>query len=158
MNINHENITKLVTFTKSIIEEFSLAKFSKEVESCFLGLGFDDGSRNYNKDYYHRKMIVLNPIPLRSHHPTHCCMNRSCFQDSELMKNYSDHQAINLSKFAKEVDKSSFLGLGFDRKVTVLNPIPLRSYHPASGCMDHDHENMIMKTVVVTVAVLENLS
>ncbi|KAL6563153.1 hypothetical protein OROHE_005740 [Orobanche hederae] len=109
MNIN-ENITKLVALTKSIIEEFNLAKFRKEVESSFLGLGFDDGSRNYNKNYYHRKMIVLNPIPLRSYHPTEGCMNRSCFQDSELMKKNSDHQAINLAKFAKEVDKSVFLG------------------------------------------------
>ncbi|KAL6568835.1 hypothetical protein OROHE_003576 [Orobanche hederae] len=110
MNIN-ENITELVALTKSIIEEFNLAKFSKEVESSFLGLGID------NKDYYHRKMIlVLNPIPLQSYHPTEDCKNRSCFQDSELMKKYSDHQAINLAKFAKEVDKSSFLGLGFDSK------------------------------------------
>ncbi|KAL6579556.1 hypothetical protein OROMI_009772 [Orobanche minor] len=114
MNIN-ENITELVALTKSIIEEFNLAKFRKEVESNFLGLGFDDGSRNYNKDYYHRKMIVLNPTPLRSYHRTGGCMNRSCFQDSELMKKYSDHQAINLAKFAKEVDKSSFLGLDIDR-------------------------------------------
>ncbi|KAL6579411.1 hypothetical protein OROMI_009627 [Orobanche minor] len=135
MNIN-ENITELVALTKSIIEEFNLAKFRKEVESSFLGLGID------NKDYYHRKMIlVLNPIPLQSYHPTEDCKNSSCFQDSELMKKYSDHQAINLAKFAKEVDKSSFLGLGFDSKVTVINPIPLRSYHPVSGSMDLDHEN-----------------
>ncbi|KAL6505918.1 hypothetical protein OROHE_023297 [Orobanche hederae] len=114
MNIN-ENITELVVFTKSIIVEFNLAKFRKEVESSFLGLGFNDGSRNNNKDYYHRKMIVLNPIPLRSYHRTGGCMSCSCFQDSELMKKYSDQQAINLAKFAKEVDKSSFLGLDIDR-------------------------------------------
>ncbi|KAL6579575.1 hypothetical protein OROMI_009791 [Orobanche minor] len=127
MNIN-ENITELVALTKSIIEEFNLAKFRKEVESSFLGLGFDDCSRKYNKDYHHRG--------------TDGCMNHSCFQDSELMKIYSDHhQVINLAKFAKEVDKWSFLGLGFDSKVAVLNPIPLRSYHPVSGCTDHDHDS-----------------
>ncbi|KAL6566248.1 hypothetical protein OROGR_001868 [Orobanche gracilis] len=123
MNTN-DNITELVALTKRIIEEFNLAKFRKEVESTFLRLGFDDRSRN------HRKMRVLNPIPLRSHHPTDGCMKR-----------YSDRQAINLAKFAKEVDKSTFLGLGFDSKVTVLNPIPLRSYHPASGCMDHENDS-----------------
>ncbi|KAL6574273.1 hypothetical protein OROHE_001177 [Orobanche hederae] len=156
MNIN-ENITKLVALTKRIIEEINLAKFRKEVESSFLGLGFDECSRNYNKDYYSRKMIVLNPIPLRSYHPTNDCMNRSCLQDSELMKKYSDHQAINLAKFAKEVDKSSFLGLGFDPKVTVLNPIPLQS-HSVSGCMDHDHENSSSNSSSVGKSELINLT
>ncbi|KAL6566234.1 hypothetical protein OROGR_001849 [Orobanche gracilis] len=133
MNTN-ENITELVALTKRIIDEFNLAKFHKEVESSFLRLGFDDSSR------YRRKMRVLNPIPLRSHHPTDGCM-----------KKYSDHQAINLAKFAKEVDKSSFLGLGFDSKVTtVLNLIPLRSYHPGSGCMDHENSSST-KSSITTV-------
>ncbi|KAL6566232.1 hypothetical protein OROGR_001847 [Orobanche gracilis] len=133
MNTN-ENITELVALTKRIIDEFNLAKFRKEVESSFLRLGFDDRSRN------RRKMRVLNPIPLRSHHPTDGCM-----------KKYSDHQAINLAKFAKEVDKSSFLGLGFDSKVTtVLNLIPLRSYHPGSGCMDHENSSST-KSSITTV-------
>ncbi|KAL6543939.1 hypothetical protein OROGR_010436 [Orobanche gracilis] len=143
MNIN-ENITELVALTKSIIEEINLAKFRKEVDSSFLRLGFDNRSRN------RRNMTVLNPIPLRSYHRTDGCMNPSCFQDSELMKKYSDHKAIHLAKFAKEVDKSSFLGLGFDSKVTVLNPIPLRSYDPVSGCMDHDHENSSSSNSTVT--------
>ncbi|KAL6543940.1 hypothetical protein OROGR_010437 [Orobanche gracilis] len=151
MNIN-ENITELVALTKSIIEEINLAKFRKEVDSSFLRLGFDNRFRN------HRKMMVLNPIPLRSYHAIDGCMGRSCFQDSELMRKYSDHQAINLAKFAKQVDKSSFLGLGFDSKVTVLNPIRLRSYDPVSGCMDHDHENSSSNSSSVGKSELANLT